>query len=309
MALFQQGMRAFVRVTGPDGAHELGPGDIIGRLASAALVLNDPRVSEAHAMVSLRRGRLWLLSLRRRLFVDGCAVREVCLTPGLEVSLCPDMNLRVDAVETPAGVLALRGAGIVQRVLSPVTSVLPGTPPLVVARFVPGAAVLWSVGTTWRLQLPDEPCREVGDESHFFVGGHRLELATVTLAYASQPPTVGSGVVESLRLTRVGDEVTISSRHRTLKLTGLAAQLLGELMAVGGPVGWESLAQALWPSAQDEKSTLRRRFDAVLVRLRATLRAEAMRADLVTADGTGLLRLTLYEHDLVDAGDNDAAPA
>ena len=45
--------------------HVLGVGDLIGRLPSAALVVDDPRVSEAHAIVSLRRAALHLLALRR----------------------------------------------------------------------------------------------------------------------------------------------------------------------------------------------------------------------------------------------------
>lgn len=40
------------------------PGDLIGRLPGAALQIADPRVSEAHAMVSLRAGELVLLALR-----------------------------------------------------------------------------------------------------------------------------------------------------------------------------------------------------------------------------------------------------
>jgi pSer/pThr/pTyr-binding forkhead associated (FHA) protein len=48
-------MLATVRLRLPDGSTTtLAPGDIIGRMASAALVLDDGRVSEAHAMVSLR---------------------------------------------------------------------------------------------------------------------------------------------------------------------------------------------------------------------------------------------------------------
>jgi|GEM_PF-4421477 len=48
-------MRAFVRFLLPDGsARELSHGDVIGRLASAELPLDDERLSEAHAMVRLR---------------------------------------------------------------------------------------------------------------------------------------------------------------------------------------------------------------------------------------------------------------
>lgn len=46
-------MRANVRLLLSDGRSEvLGPGDIIGRMWSATLRLDDPHVSEAHALVS-----------------------------------------------------------------------------------------------------------------------------------------------------------------------------------------------------------------------------------------------------------------
>ena len=48
-------MRPAVHLRLPDGRTAvLGHGDLIGRLESAALPLADPRISEAHAMVSLR---------------------------------------------------------------------------------------------------------------------------------------------------------------------------------------------------------------------------------------------------------------
>ena len=54
-------MRASVRLRLPDGTIEtLYAGDLIGRTWAAALRLDDPDVSEAHAMVSLRGERLWM---------------------------------------------------------------------------------------------------------------------------------------------------------------------------------------------------------------------------------------------------------
>jgi hypothetical protein len=60
-------MRAFVRFRDPRGEElELEPGDVIGRSWKAALWLQDPRVSECHAAVSLRDGGLRLIALRGR---------------------------------------------------------------------------------------------------------------------------------------------------------------------------------------------------------------------------------------------------
>jgi pSer/pThr/pTyr-binding forkhead associated (FHA) protein len=67
---------ALVRL--PDGSVEtLYVGDIVGRTWSAAVRIDDPDVSEAHALVSLRGERLWLLALRRRFTVSGKVVEAV----------------------------------------------------------------------------------------------------------------------------------------------------------------------------------------------------------------------------------------
>ncbi len=69
-------MLARVTLQDPDGgAFELAPGDIIGRLDSAAMPLADARVSEAHAMISLREGRLQMIALRGGLALAGEAER------------------------------------------------------------------------------------------------------------------------------------------------------------------------------------------------------------------------------------------
>jgi hypothetical protein len=63
----------------------LRPGDIVGRMPTAALQLNDPRVSEAHGLVSLRGYRLRLLSLRGRFAVAGRPTTDLELEPGLVI--------------------------------------------------------------------------------------------------------------------------------------------------------------------------------------------------------------------------------
>ncbi len=60
-------VRPLARFLAPDGRSELlGPGDIIGRMPTATLTINDPHVSEAHALVSLRGSELKLPGLRGR---------------------------------------------------------------------------------------------------------------------------------------------------------------------------------------------------------------------------------------------------
>ena len=102
-------MRAYAKILAPDDTEWLlGPGDRIGRLASAALTIDDARVSEAHAMISLRGGELRLLGLRGLFVVDGPPVQEVTLREGLEVQLAPGVSLEVLEIELPDAVLALQ---------------------------------------------------------------------------------------------------------------------------------------------------------------------------------------------------------
>ena len=81
-------MAASARVT-------LVPGDLVGRIWSAALRLDDPGVSEAHALVSLRGEELWLLGLRGRFLVEGQPRTEVAMAPGMRVRLSPLTELRL----------------------------------------------------------------------------------------------------------------------------------------------------------------------------------------------------------------------
>lgn len=99
----------------------MGPGDLVGRLRSADLRIDDPRVSEAHAYVSLREDSLRLLALRGGLAVDGRLVREVSLARGLRILLAkgdPPVELVVREAVHPNAMLALRGPGLDDEVLT-----------------------------------------------------------------------------------------------------------------------------------------------------------------------------------------------
>lgn len=80
----------------------LGHGDVVGRLADAALFIDDPRVSELHAYVSHREAGPVLLALRGALQVDGIAVREVVLEEGMEIELCPGVCVTVASIDGDA---------------------------------------------------------------------------------------------------------------------------------------------------------------------------------------------------------------
>ncbi|GEM_PF-3474727 len=69
--------------------------DLLGRAKRAELRIDEPRVSEFHAAVTLRRGGLRLRSLGGALVVEGKTLREVVLHPGMVVHLALGISLEV----------------------------------------------------------------------------------------------------------------------------------------------------------------------------------------------------------------------
>lgn len=93
-------MRAFVTFTmcKTGVMVDVGPGEIIGRSPMAALCLEDPQISEAHSLVSLRGQSLMLLGLRGRFRVPGKIQTEVVLTNGLRIELAPNIEIECSEV-------------------------------------------------------------------------------------------------------------------------------------------------------------------------------------------------------------------
>ena len=100
-------MRAHATFATPDGQlHHLGHGDIIGRLWTAALSIDDARISEAHAMVSLRGDELKLLGLRGRFALSDRPLSEVLLCAGQRIALARGYAIDVVDVVLPETVTA-----------------------------------------------------------------------------------------------------------------------------------------------------------------------------------------------------------
>lgn len=287
----------------PDGAdHALGHGDIVGRLYSAALSLDDGRVSEAHAMVSLREGQLQLIGLRGGLAVAGRTVPDVTLAPGLEVRLARDVALRVIEVWLPDAVLGIVGPGMPRQMLPGVASVVADGAPRLVRGWRDDAAVhLWTSGDGWLARVAGGPARAVRAGDRLPVGAVEVELVEIPLQAAGPDPTrQRDPAAAPLHLVAHFDTVHIyRPGEPALVLGGKPARLLSELVALDGPVGWPVLAELLWPDESDP-ATLRTRLDVVLSRVRRKLRACGVRDDLVTADGSGTVGLVLHPHDTVE---------
>lgn len=295
-------MRASARFRLPRGGTvELLPGDLMGRTSSAALKLDDPRISEAHALVSLRGGELLLLSLRRMVAVDGKPVSSVVLRAGQAISLADGIELLVEAVHLPGTLPAIEAEGLGRRLLGAQGS-LHASPLRFSGRYEPDAdAHLWLTDTTWQVQIAGEAPRTLHADDTFVVGTDTVRFVDVPLHGAGLPPTrVEGGVQAPLRIVARFDSVHIHRGDRTpVVLNGRGARIVSELVSFRGPVGWQILAGEVWPD-HSEPEVLRRRLDVNLGRLRARLRSAGIRADLVRSDGAGQVELLLYEGDAVE---------
>ncbi len=292
-------MRAFARFRLPDGQTvELGHGDLIGRLWSAALSLPDGRISEAHAMVSLRGQELKLLALRGRFAQGGKTRSSLLLQPGQQITLAEGVSLHVEEVQLPGAVLGIEGEGLPRQVLGGVCSLLTRPRPELIPRFLPEApAHIWTDGEAWRLRVGTAE-RELSPGDEVDIDGRRFRAVAVELESAGRTATRLDGAVQrTLRVVANFDTAHVF--REALALNGLSARIVSEVVAFDGPVPWKVLARELW-SQEDDEHLLRRKLDVSLSRLRAKLRAAGIRPDLVRSDGFGHLELFLHEGDRVE---------
>lgn len=281
-------------------ARTLRHGDLIGRLPSAALFVDDPRVSEAHAMVSLRGQGFELLALRRTLAVDGRAVTQVALLDGLTVGLVPGMELTVEEVRLPASVPGLLDARGVVHVVHGVASVVAGSPPTVVGRHDADAlASVWLVGDTLRARVaggPTQSCR-VGDV--LSVSGGDVRVIDVPLHDATSSRTEAAPLVPRLHILAEYDRVRVlQDGQMPVELAGNGARILSELVALGGAAPWQVVAGEVWRDLSS-RDVLRDRWDTALRRLRAQLREAGVREDLLGPDHGGNIHLRIHPWDEV----------
>jgi hypothetical protein len=296
-------MHACVHLATADGrVHILGHGDVIGRLWSAALPLSDPRVSEAHALVSLRAGQLRLLALRRLFALDGKPSKELVLEAGQRIAFARDLEVEVRAVALPDHVLGLEGDGLPRQPLPGACCLMLQPQPALVPGLRPGhAAAFWSDGAAWRVRRPGGAEAPLEPGWSLVVEGQRFAVVPIALQRAGEDRTRQAGAVQApLRLELHWDSAHIHrSGQPTTTLNGHAARLLTELAQARTGLPWADLAAGLWPDGGD-RHQLRRRFDVLLSRLRGRLRDAGVRTDLVRSDGGGNFSLVLRPEDTVD---------
>ncbi|MCO4747619.1 MAG: FHA domain-containing protein [Proteobacteria bacterium] len=282
-------MRVSVEIRVPSGETvSLGHGALIGRLWSADLQLNDARISEAHAMISLRGRDVQLLALRGRFAVDGRTVSKVVLRAGMVIALAANLEIEVLSVRVPDTVLAVEAAGMARQVLSGVTSIFGKPRPRVVAGWHPDASdYVWPTGVAW-LREPSTP---IAPGDTWQVDG--VEFRAIEERVGGVDATVGEVSFDRpLTIIARYDTVHVVRQDEpVVVISGHMARVISDLVTAGAPISWQDLAEGIW-GAKD-KDLLRRRWDMQLVRLRQKLRNNGVRQDLLRADGSGLLDLVL----------------
>lgn len=297
-------MYAHVLVETPDGRHvRLGHGDFIGRLCSAALHLDDPRVSEAHALVSLRLGELRLLALRGRFAVGRQRLSDLRLVPGLEITLSADTRIKVLAVVTPRELLGIEGEGLDRQILPGACGlVVDPTPALVSPLPVDPDVTFWHNGSGWRYRPRGARALALMEGDTWTVAGRTFRAVVLEAQSSGEGVTVIDGGLERpLRIVAQYDTVHVYRGDKDPEpavVSGVAARVISELAAMDAPVPWRILAAEVWGELGE--ASLRRRLDVACSRLRTRLREQGVRPDLVRATGTGHYELFLHQRDSVE---------
>ena len=253
--------------------------------------------------MSLRSDELRLLGLRGRLHVAGRPVAEVTLEPGLEVWLADEIGLRVLHVALPGSALGLEGPGMARITLRGACSLYGGDR----GKVLPGlqadaAAWVWGDGEHWSVRTSDSTASRpvlVGDA--IAVGQLSYRVVAVPLERSGPGHTLvpGSSAAPLVIVARFDTVHLYCEGALRAILDGIPARIVSELVALGGPVRWQLLAEEVWGKDQDA-TTLRNRLDVALVRLRRSLRDGRLRPDLVRMTGTGHIELLLHPLDLVE---------
>jgi len=279
-------------------------------MGRAAARIEDPRVSEAHALVSLRGAELKLLALRGRLSIDGKPKTDVVLTLGLRVTIAGYFGMTVVALELPHEVLVLVPVDLPDEAIGThgVVAIFPSSPAMLRPGFDPAAAAhVWSEDNQTVLRL-DRPSpagpedRRLVPGDIFEVEGRSFRLDLVPRAMLEARPTSDRGNYETrLKLILKFDLVRIHSADgRSVVLDGIAARMVSELHEIGAPIAWQEIARLLWPNEETGTSAIRQRWDQLMTRVRMRLREAGIRSDLVRPSHRGLVELQLGPDDEVE---------
>lgn len=291
MAVFQVGDQE-------ESLHMLGAGEQIGRSELAALCLDDPRISEAHAMVSLRGKGLKLLALRGRFRVGAEEHREITLESGLDVELAPGLFVTCVEVILPERVLAIEFGALPRLIPLGTTTFYTHPRPRIKHGYDPdGEAILWALGEHWRVQVMETGEVLALDAEHAIaLGTTELRTCYVSLEEMAYSKTRTS-LREVKRIEVSGDRVKVWRQSSPGKLPVLISGVPGRICAAvikhEHAASVQEIIDAVWPGDASLEHTLRKRFDTGLKRLRVRLEQLGFGADVLELDGAGTLILKI----------------
>lgn len=277
---------------------DLGPGDIIGRSPLAALCVEDPRLSEAHCMVSLRGHALMLLSLRGRFRVDGKFVPDLTIEAGQKIEFAPGVEAECLEVHLPQTILAIEAPGLPTFGLGSTTSIWV-SPARVSRGFHADAdAVFWAVGARWKATTGVDMV-DVESGSIVTVKDTPIRVVTMRLREAALSRT-RRNTPGPLTWVAYGHAVRLQSEtDADIFIGGVPGRILDTLLRVRATMHWRDVAEIVWPHDASLEQSLRKRLDVGIARLRDKL-AAIVEDDLITLDGSGVVSLTLRDQDGVD---------
>ena len=298
-------MTAGVRLLLPNGAvHVLPLGGFLGRSVHCALRIDDPAISEAHALLSWRGGELRLIALRRRLAVQGQPVEETRVFEGDEIELAPGFVIEVLEVVLPAHVLVLEGPGLPTQLLPDVAAIGLGPPPTLSARTMPdAAAILWQSPDApppgARIRLADGAEITPDPDGYFTLGTTRFRIRATPTGSVADAATGRPSEREALLVRIDGDVVHLRVGSREVDFQGVQGRLLRLLAVAGVAYDWAPLASRVWTDRADW-DLLRSRLDTTVSRIRRRLKTVGFAPSLLRTNGAGGFVLALEPRDVVD---------
>lgn len=279
----------------------LNPGEYIGRSEVAALCIDDPRVSEAHAMVSLRDGHLKLIALRGRFRHKSQVLSEIILKPDLVLELAPDIHVVCEHVNMPTSVLGLIIDQDIEVRLTNTITLYAGDLPTLKRGYDPyGDAIFWDTALSWRMRTNDDASVILSAGDHYTINGTDIKVVAIPLEHAQQTKTRNS-LRAPITFTCHDMHVEMDrTGEPTVKLSGIPGRIFLSLLKRQGTASYQEVVHDVWSEDYSTDLSLRRRFDTGMRRLRAQLRlALPDEEPLITLDGTGIIKLNRLPKDQI----------
>lgn len=161
-------------------------------------------------------------------------------------------------------------------------------------------AVFWSLGDAWSYRLRDGETRELVDGTSFQLGTRTITCERIALDDVGVAKTRQSERAPlHLEIAPKSVKIRVDVHERTAVITGVPGKILASISSHPHPVEWDTIAHQVWPDDLCTESSLRRRFDVGMLRLREKLQQLDLPSNLVQMDGSGLVVLHLDPEDRI----------